>query len=170
MLVAGTATIADGGAERVAGAAAPDCTNWRYGPADEPPAGSLPTELDRNSYKTIDRPLLCLSGTKDVQKGKDAGRQPPSVRLQAFKLMPPGDKYLAWLDNAGHMGFSYNPKARDLIGSEAREDMQRIAKALAVVFCNAYLKADRRAKAHLNAQYAGSLCGKVVTKVAWYQK
>ena len=26
-----------------------DCTNWRYGPADEP--ASLPTEFDRNDYK-----------------------------------------------------------------------------------------------------------------------
>src|SRR5690348_14123280 len=29
-----------------------DCTHWRYGPADEPAPGTLPTELDRNSYKT----------------------------------------------------------------------------------------------------------------------
>src|SRR5689334_2205015 len=29
-----------------------DCTHWRYGPSDEPAPGTLPTELDRNSYKT----------------------------------------------------------------------------------------------------------------------
>jgi hypothetical protein len=28
-----------------------DCENWRYGPADEPAAGVLPVEFDRNNYK-----------------------------------------------------------------------------------------------------------------------
>ena len=32
-----------------------DCTNWRYGAADEPAPGTLPTELDRDSYKSRSR-------------------------------------------------------------------------------------------------------------------
>ena len=32
-----------------------DCVNWRYGPADEPAPGVLPTELDRDSYKVASR-------------------------------------------------------------------------------------------------------------------
>ena len=32
-----------------------DCAHWRYGAKDEPAPGALPTELDRDSYKTASR-------------------------------------------------------------------------------------------------------------------
>lgn len=32
-----------------------NCTSWRYGPADEPAPGTLPAELDRDSYKVASR-------------------------------------------------------------------------------------------------------------------
>ena len=52
VVVSSATTIVGSGAGDAAAIGALDCTNWRYGPADEPPSGSLPSELDRNSYKT----------------------------------------------------------------------------------------------------------------------
>ncbi len=43
---------------RVDAASAPrplDCENWRYGPDDEPAAGTLPVEFDRDNYKRTSR-------------------------------------------------------------------------------------------------------------------
>ena len=127
------------------------------------------TFFNRDSYKTINRPLVCLSGSRDIQKSYDGRTMLSLTRLQVFKLLPQGDKYFFWLKNADHLCFSDYPKAH-LFPSKARMDAQRISKALMVLFCDHFLKGKRNALKELNDDYLKSLCGSVITHINWYKK
>lgn len=134
------------------------------------PQGPGTSRFSRESYQTIDRPLLCFTGTKDEQFSHDGQLQPPETRLQAFELMPPGEKRFLVLENADHMAFAEPVRGGWLLGSDAREDTIRITRALTLDFCDALLKGDAQAKARLTAERAQALCGQVVTRVAWHEK
>jgi predicted dienelactone hydrolase len=58
--------------------------------------------LGPDSWKSIRRPLLCITGTKDA----GLSGEPPEWREQSFRSMPPGGKALAVLDGAEHFTFS----------------------------------------------------------------
>ena len=133
------------------------------------PQGPGTSRFNRDSYKTINRPMLCFSGTRDRQFGFDGTAQPAVRRLEAFKLMPPGDKYMLWLDQADHMSFAINDKSHRF-ASRARADTARIVFAMQLAFCDAYLKDDKKARACLTGAHANSLCGDVVRWVKWHQK
>lgn len=134
------------------------------------PQGPGGTFFGRDSYKTINRPLMCLSGSRDLQKGAAGEIVSAESRMDAFESMPPGGKVMLWLANADHLAFSYNPNARIQLRSTARPDAQRISKAVMVLFCDIHLKDKKEAKGHLNEKYINTLCGDVVTKVDWFEK
>lgn len=134
------------------------------------PQGPGCTFFNERSYKTINRPLFCLSGSRDLGKSATATLLPPSNRKKAFDLIPPGKKTLLWLENADHLAFSYNPGARIQLPSPARNDAQRISKAVMVLFCDAWLKNSAQARAALNKETMSALCGDVVSKVNWFEK
>ncbi len=127
------------------------------------------TFFSEDSYKTVKRPLVCMSGSKDVQKGFDGKLMLPYRRLEVLKLLPAGGKFFLWLRNADHFSFADNPKAY-LFPSLARADVQRISKAMMVLFCDYFLKGKKEVADKLNREYVNSLSGQVVTKVEWYQK
>jgi len=133
------------------------------------PLGLGTSRFGKESFKTVARPLLCFSGTDDQQFGHDMTTQPAKKRLKGFKLMPPGDKYLLWLENADHLCFFANPRDH-LFPSKARPDAQRIAKEMTRLFCDCYLKGKNGAKQLFNERHANSLCGHTVKKVTWYEK
>ncbi|MHC4917319.1 MAG: alpha/beta hydrolase family protein [Planctomycetota bacterium] len=118
------------------------------------------------SYRTMRRPVFCLSGSRDDQKSKDGTIMPAADRLDGFKLMPPGKARLLWLENADHFSFAYNPKAF-LFPSPGRKDTERIAKAMMLLNSNWFLKRDVESRKLITPEYAKSLCGKVVTEVTW---
>ncbi|MCK4835904.1 MAG: hypothetical protein KAT17_04670 [Candidatus Aminicenantes bacterium] len=64
---------------------------------------------------------------------------------------------------------SDSPRGR-LIYSMARKDIQRISKALIVLFCDFFLKGDKQALNNLTRDYLASLCGRIVDKIDWYTK
>jgi predicted dienelactone hydrolase len=127
------------------------------------------TFFGSDSYKTIDRPLMCLTGSRDVQKGFDGGLMPPHTRWQVLRLIPPGNKYFLWLENADQLCFSDNPKSY-LLPSRARSDAQRISRAVMVLSWDLFLKGKQEARKKLNKDYINSLCGNVVTAVRWHEK
>ncbi|NOY75009.1 MAG: hypothetical protein GXP32_04370 [Kiritimatiellaeota bacterium] len=133
------------------------------------PQGPGTSRFSKESYKSINKPLLCFSGDGDEQLGADGSIQSAEKRLEGFKLMPQGNKYMLWLANADHLSFSDNPSAWRF-PSKARADAQRITKAMMLVFCDYYLKGDEEAKKYMNSDYAGTLTGNIVTKLTWYQK
>ena len=128
------------------------------------------TYFGRSSYKTINKPLVCISGSKDVQKRFDGAAMDPFVRREVLELLPPGNKYFLWLDNADHFSFADHPKGNRFFPSEARKDAQRICKSLMVLFSDFFLKNKTEAAGMLNEKYVNSLCGNVVTKVEWHEK
>jgi predicted dienelactone hydrolase len=135
------------------------------------PQGADSTWFDRNSFKSINKPIMFISGSKDQQKSASGDVMPSSKRMEAFNFSPPGNKYMLWLKNADHMGFSHNPELPNkAIPSTSLEDSQRISKAMMLVFCNAYLKGNKQAADHLNKKYANSLIGGVVSSIDWFQK
>lgn len=133
------------------------------------PQGPGTSRFGRESYKTINRPLLCFSGSKDLQFGHDGRQQPAEKRLEGFRLFPAGEKYMLWLEKADHFAFADNPKAH-LFPSSARRDAQRICKVMALAFCDAYLKGSDKARKQLTEAHADALCGEVVDDVKWYEK
>ena len=122
----------------------------------------------RDSYKTIDRPLVCFSGSKDGQQKAGGGHLPAESRYEAFKLFPPGDKYFLWLANADHASFSKRPGRQ--MRSAARSDVIEITKTMMVIFCNYYLKREQTALQYMNQRAVDSLRGKTVTSIRWEQR
>jgi polyhydroxybutyrate depolymerase len=134
------------------------------------PQGPDFLRFSRDSYKTINRPIICMSGSKDLQKGKDVEETlPAEFRLEAFRLIPAGQKYFLWLENADHFSFVDNPKAW-IFPSRARADTKRITKAAMVIACGMFLKDSKQASRFFNHEYFNSLCGKTVTKITWMEK
>lgn len=126
------------------------------------------------SYQFLDCPMLNFNGDNDVQVS--GGFRGSQERYRGWELQPPGDRYLAWLMNAGHNGWddlseasrwTRNMWARN---TPEAEDAVRIANGLTVAFLEAYLRDDPTARAALNADYAQSLAGDVVDEVRWEQK
>jgi len=133
------------------------------------PQGPGSTFFEEDSYKSLHRPLVCISGSRDLQKSADRGLMPAETRLRVFELLPEGEKHFLWLENADHLGFYEFPDAR-LLPSRAREDLQRITKAMMALFCDYFLKDRKEAASYMNEQYLNSLCGKVVTRGQWLKK
>lgn len=133
------------------------------------PQGPQSLYFNKDSFKSVNRPLICLSGTKDAQQGIDGKKMPPESRLEIFDLLTSGGKYFLWLENADHLSFAHH-KTTAYFPSKARKDVQRITKAMMVVSADYYLKQDVAAKKYLTEEYAKSLCGRIVKSIEWYEK
>ncbi len=56
-----------------------------------------------DSWKDFKRPLLVISGTNDTTPIDDAAtKSNPERRQDPYKLSPPGNKYLLWIQGANH--------------------------------------------------------------------
>ncbi|NOY79452.1 MAG: carboxylesterase family protein [Kiritimatiellaeota bacterium] len=134
------------------------------------PQGPGTSRFGKESFRTIRRPLLCFSGSRDMQLGHDGRLQPAEARLEGFRLMPPGNKLLLWLENADHLSFAFSPRGAKLAPSPARDDAKRIVTVMTAAFCDLWLKNDAAAGKLLNPAVADTLCGNVVTRVTWHRK
>ncbi|MBI4846328.1 MAG: hypothetical protein HY810_07660 [Candidatus Omnitrophica bacterium] len=132
----------------------------------QPPGGTF---FSKDSYRTINRPLVGISGSEDTWKTFDDKVMPAENRWEFWDLLPQGDKYFLWLERADHSSFSDSPKAW-ILPSKSRLDVQRISKAMMVLFCDHFLKEKKEAKSKMNGGYANSLCGNVVRKIQWHEK
>ncbi|NMC21910.1 MAG: hypothetical protein GYA33_16005 [Thermogutta sp.] len=123
-----------------------------------PPVGHF---FNNNSFKTVNRPLVILTGPDDV-----VGGVTDEKRLEMFKLLPPEDKYLFWIYGADHLSFADSPwirrRSSSHLGPQARPNVQRLSKALMVVSCDYFLKGKKEAANFLSEAYVNSLRGNVV--------
>lgn len=133
------------------------------------PQGPGTTFFGPDSYRSVRCPLVLLTGSKDVQKRYDAATMPATARREAFALLPPGQKYFVWLENADHFAFADNARSF-LFPSRARRDTRRITRALMVVAADHFLKGKPEAAAALNEAYARTLLGWVVSDLEWLEK
>ena len=95
----------------------------------------------KSSYRSIDVPLLGISGTRDKQQGKE-----PIHRKRSFQYWPKGDRYLLWINNASHLSFSDSTGSSLRIGTSeglmgrGRKAVQKVSQAATLTFFDRYLK------------------------------
>jgi predicted dienelactone hydrolase len=116
----------------------------------------------RESFASLQVPLLGISGTEDRQQGD----LPASNRLDAFKLWPEGANRFIWLTNARHLDFTDSTgSSRRAMSSPTREDVQPIVRAATLLFFNAHLRADSEAAKQLQGDLLKPYLRGVVTNV-----
>ncbi len=109
--------------------------------------------LTRESWRAIRRPLMTISGTRDVGWSVGPGtssrdKKPPSWRLEAFIHSSPGNKYHLLLAGASH--FSYgeeNLAPRD----SAATPVHSYIKTAVLAFWDAHLRHHPQALAFLRS-------------------
>src|SRR4051794_25107213 len=74
------------------------CNSWRYGAADEPAAGVLPAEFDRNSYELTSQRDTPTSGLASSPQNQ-CGQKGPAVDLALGVTKGLDDVRIAVLDS-----------------------------------------------------------------------
>ena len=144
-----------------------------FGLALSPQAPGEPFFSDQ-SYRTINRPLIGMSGTRDKQQGPTWRGIAAADRKKAFRLWPAGDKVFVWLKNADHFSFADATGSGRLIArwmvSEARDDTTRIVKATALLASRIHLKKDQKARREFRGGTMNALCGRDIPSLEWLQR
>ncbi len=121
------------------------------------PQGTGQFGLNPHSWRGVNSPVLTISGSKD--RGWE--KQAPAWRLEAFRYLPPGDKYHLLVAGANH--FSYgdrqdanlifrrlteqeNPSPSDLLKSK---QISNYIQTISIAFWDTYLKQLTAAKEFL---------------------
>ena len=119
-----------------------------------------------DSFATINRPVLAISGSRDEQQGAT-----PANRRRFFELEPAGGKVLVWLANADHLAFSdASGSRRTNLPSRSRVDVQPIARAATLLFLEAQLRGDADADARLSERGLQPLAHGVVDRIEVLRK
>jgi len=107
-----------------------------------PGASAKPNE---ETFKYVKIPWMLMTGTKDVSPIGDIDFED---RLEVFKALPPGNKYLLILNNAEHSVFTDRALPQD---KEPRNpNHHKSILALSTAFWDSYLKNDLQAKLWLD--------------------
>ncbi len=125
------------------------------------PPGYMPGFVNEDSAKTIDRPMIVTTGTKDFI--------PPmmptwEVHADTYHDAVPGDKYLAVIDGADHR-FGGLICGDD--GSAPMPDQLVTLNAATLAFADYYVRGTSAAKAHLDGL---SDAGQTATMFAFESK
>jgi len=110
-------------------------------------------------YDEVDIPLLHVTGTEDGMPLSSGGFD-PAIRTKPFELIDQPDQYLLVLDGATHGSFSGRPND---LGEEVEmtlPDLEEVKISVAtatVLFFDAYLKNDPKAKRKLREEFRRSL-------------
>ncbi len=128
------------------------------------PPGTGRQGLHLDSWHRINDPVMTVSGTEDM--GLEGN--PPSWRREAFKSMPPRDKYHVLVKGANHFSFDPDargarghsqrmnkdnlpPRARDLLELENKSLIKISLQSASMAFWDAYLKFKKPAKEYLRS-------------------
>jgi predicted dienelactone hydrolase len=115
------------------------------------PPGTSPETDPKPIFNEIIRPTMIMTGSNDLDNIIKPPRTAES-RMDAYKHMPPGDKYALWIEGAYHHTFG-DGRAGQTIDPFARK-MTRIVH---LAFFDAYLKGDQTAKAFLKSDQVEKL-------------
>jgi predicted dienelactone hydrolase len=119
-----------------------------------------------DSFASVDRPVLAISGSRDEQQGA-----PPENRRRCFELMPPGGKVLVWLANADHFAFSdATGSRRTSPPSRSRADVQPLVRAATLLFLQARLRGEAESDARLSEPGLKALAHGVVRRIEVLRK
>ncbi len=110
--------------------------------------------LTEETWAGMKRPLMVLTGSRDLSART---QNPPQWRTEPFRFSPPGDKYLAWVQDLGPTRGARGTLGEGGIWPAPVEEVVRLAT---LAFWDAYLKEDEDAFAHLQeALLSGSKGG-----------
>lgn len=118
------------------------------------PPGKGQQGLTEKSWAAVDRPLMVVTGSRDW----GVKNQDPSWRLDPYQLSPPGNKYAAFIDEAGYLsltGLAAEPGATlprgkgRAVSAEEEVAIFKNVKIATLAFWEAFLKGDPQAKAFL---------------------
>jgi predicted dienelactone hydrolase len=125
------------------------------------PQGRGQQGLTEASWRSLERPLMVVTGTRD----RGPKGQAPSWRLDPFRLSPPGDKFAVLLDGASHLSFTgraAEPGATTRKGAASADEEVAIFRALKIAtlaFWDAFLREDAAAKAFLESDVLATETG-----------
>jgi predicted dienelactone hydrolase len=102
----------------------------------------------KESFYSLSIPLLGISGTDDKQQGGI----PPINRYNAFDFWSSsGNNVFVWLSNAHHLDFTDSEGGETQgIKSKNRKQVQKVVRAITLLFFNQHLKSDNTAKTLIN--------------------
>lgn len=125
--------------------------------------GKGPQGFTEKSWQALDRPLMAMTGSRDL----GLGGQSPRWRLDPYRYAPSPDKFSVFIQGASHMSFTgrlAEPGAAPLSvsgsGRLAHPDDEvaifKQVKIASLAFWDAYLKADAPAKLFLQSDALAS--------------
>jgi predicted dienelactone hydrolase len=105
------------------------------------PQGTSTMGFTSNSWRTVDRPVMILTGSRDIMQTG----QTPLTRREPFDGEPTGDKYYVFIDGANHFTFT----GARLLPNE--DPMLTEIDIATLAYWDAYLKRDTGALAYLRS-------------------
>ena len=105
------------------------------------------TIITEQSYKTITRPAMIITGSNDTSIEK----KPVSWRLKVFECIAPGDKYQVFIDGAYHGFGGIAGKVRYRSSGPAKPEQVDQVKTAALAFFDAYIRQLPEARAFLES-------------------
>ncbi len=107
------------------------------------------SELAREAFNSINRPLFASGGTLDTGNVGTPDVFPWEWRMSPYTLSPPGDKYSVTLQNSDH--YFGGLICRENRGGESDPQGLEIVRTLNLAFLDAYVKDDAAAKEFLRS-------------------
>ncbi len=111
--------------------------------------GTVNRLLTRESWSDLSKPLLVMTGSRDVVR---MSRETPESRQEPFHLAKPGQKYLVFIEGAPHS--SYEGRAEPSVDGDELSDAElhtitAVTDSATLAFWDAFLDNDERARDYL---------------------
>lgn len=111
--------------------------------------------LTDTSYRSLDRPILFVTGSEDRDMIGGSGE----ARRQAFELAPAGQKWLLWLEGADHgFGGISGGRANQFAGDLRDRQMVDCIAATTARFWHAFLNEDEAARDRMERGVVPEVC------------
>lgn len=106
--------------------------------------------MTKESWNELDKPMLVITGSKDVARISD---ETPESRRHPYEYAKPGDKYLLFMEGATHSSYQGKVKLRALEGDNPDDGVLKMVTrstgSTTLAFLDAYLKKSDAAKEYL---------------------
>lgn len=114
--------------------------------------------LHKGSWKSIDKPMLVIAGSRDISLVSD---ETPLTRRHPFEYAPPPDKYLVFIDGATHGSYAGRQTSR-LLREQPPDNIDYITTLVAhstLAFLDAHVREDEAARQYLRSGTLREIAG-----------
>ncbi|QEG38833.1 alpha/beta hydrolase family protein [Roseimaritima ulvae] len=114
--------------------------------------------FDEDSFATVTRPFVGISGTRDLSGDR---------HRDFFKLMPKGDKHLLWFHDANHFSFSDSSGSpRTFLRPDT--DVTNALKVIVPKILDSYLRGEPKLDEATRKQLVDRSLGGKVRRIEWH--